>query len=157
MYQQEPLKFDIIRRLKFGEVRRNKNSWWTGNCGAAGYLAKIHSQSTKKIREHTISRTLQKDVSLAHKYDEGVSYKFRELARNEHSAAPSVFPTTTRRIQNRTQVSYSQRGVEWSLVINRRVNQSKLNGQSPKYTFQPRRRASQWEPTTKQPPFPCKS
>ena len=58
-------------------------------------MAKIRSQSTKKIREHTISLTLQKNVSLAYKYDEGVSYKFRELARNEHSAAPSVFPTTT--------------------------------------------------------------
>ena len=73
-------------------------------------MAKIRSQSTKKIREHTISRTLQKDVSLAYKYDEGVPYKFRELARNEHSAAPAVFPTTTQRIQNRTQVSYSRRG-----------------------------------------------
>ena len=38
------------------------------------------------------------------------NYKFRELGRNEHSAAPSVFPTTARRIQNRTQVSYSRRG-----------------------------------------------
>ena len=93
------MKFDVIRTVDEQETVE-----------LLDILPRFAVSPLKKIREHTISQTLQKDVSLAYRYDEGLSYKFRELARNEHSAAPSVFPTTTRRIQNRTQVNYSRRG-----------------------------------------------